>query len=123
MDNQVEVKIKGTVITAQYGTLSDGTILRTNAAFAKHLVEDCNAAEYVNTTPKEEKTVKAESAKPTGKPRAKKSATVDSVAEQKAEIEAQIVQLEADLAAAEESAKPAIQAALTAAQEQLAELG
>ena len=44
---QVQVKIKGTVITAQYGTLSEGTILRTDAAFAKHLVEDANAAEYV----------------------------------------------------------------------------
>lgn len=47
MSDQVQVRIKGMVITAAYGTLSDGTILRTGAAFAKHLVEDCNAAEYV----------------------------------------------------------------------------
>lgn len=48
----VEVKIKGTVITAQYGTLSDGDILRTSPAFAAHLVDDCKAAEYT-AAPKE----------------------------------------------------------------------
>ena len=41
------VRIKGMVTTSQYGTLSDGTLLRTNEAFAKHLVEDASAAEYV----------------------------------------------------------------------------
>ncbi len=46
----VEVKIKGTVITNQYGALADGTILKTNPEFAKHLVEDCNAADYVVKT-------------------------------------------------------------------------
>lgn len=46
MDNQVEVEITGLVVTSQYGTLSTGTVLRTNAAFAKHLVEDCSAAKY-----------------------------------------------------------------------------
>lgn len=44
---QVQVKIKGTVTTARYGSLTAGAILRTDAAFAKHLVEDCGAAEYV----------------------------------------------------------------------------
>lgn len=44
----VQVKIKGQVITAQYGILNTGDILRTDAAFAKHLVEDCAAAEYVS---------------------------------------------------------------------------
>jgi hypothetical protein len=43
----IEVEITGQVITAQYGTLSTGDILRTDAAFAKHLVDDCNAAKYV----------------------------------------------------------------------------
>lgn len=43
---QVEVEILGQVITAQHGTLSTGHILRTSAAFAKHLVEDCAAAKY-----------------------------------------------------------------------------
>lgn len=46
--DQVQVKIKGMVITAKYGTLNTGDVLRTDAAFAKHLVDDCNAAEYVN---------------------------------------------------------------------------
>lgn len=43
----VEVKIKSTVVTVRYGSLSSGDILRTDAAFAKHLVEDCGAADYV----------------------------------------------------------------------------
>lgn len=47
MSDQVEVKITGLAITARYGTLSTGTILRTDAAFARHLVEECQAAEYV----------------------------------------------------------------------------
>lgn len=42
----VEVEILGQVITAQYGTLNTGDILRTNAEFARHLVDDCNAAKY-----------------------------------------------------------------------------
>ena len=46
--NQVEVEILGQVITAQHGTLKTGDILRTDPAFAKHLVEDCSAAKYVN---------------------------------------------------------------------------
>lgn len=44
---QVQVKITGMAITQRYGTLSTGTILRTDASFAKHLVEDCHAAEYI----------------------------------------------------------------------------
>ena len=46
----VKVKIKGTVITAQYGTLQSGDILTTNEEFAKHLVTECNAAEYIAGT-------------------------------------------------------------------------
>lgn len=53
MDN-VEVKIKGMVITSRYGTLQSGTLLRTDAAFARHLVHECNAAEYVGQAPAEE---------------------------------------------------------------------
>lgn len=44
----VQVRIKGMVVTAQYGSLSSGDVLRTTPAFAKHLVEDCAAAEYIN---------------------------------------------------------------------------
>lgn len=44
----VKVKITRTAVTAMYGTLSEGDILVTSAGFAKHLVEDCNAAEYLS---------------------------------------------------------------------------
>lgn len=47
MSELVQVKIKGTVVTSRYGALSTGDLLRTDAAFAKHLVEECGAAEYV----------------------------------------------------------------------------
>lgn len=47
MTDLVQVNIKCTVVTARYGTLSGGDILRTDAEFAKHLVEDCGAGEYV----------------------------------------------------------------------------
>lgn len=43
----VKIKIKGLVITNQYGTLKDGDILNTSEEYAKHLVDDCKAAEYV----------------------------------------------------------------------------
>lgn len=49
---QVEVEITGMAITARYGMLKSGDILRTDAEFAKHLVEDCSAAKY--TTVKQE---------------------------------------------------------------------
>lgn len=47
MGDLVQVKIKGIVTTSKYGTLSSGDILRTDAAFAKHLVEECGAADYL----------------------------------------------------------------------------
>lgn len=46
MEN-VKVKVIRTAVTAMYGTLSEGDILVTSAEFARHLVEDCKAAEYV----------------------------------------------------------------------------
>jgi hypothetical protein len=61
------VRIKGTVITSQYGALSDGTLLRTNDAFAKHLVEEAFAAEYVVN--KEEPLAVVEPVEPTEKKR------------------------------------------------------
>lgn len=45
--NLVQVKIRGTVITARYGTLVSGDVLRTDAEYARHLVEDCSAGEYI----------------------------------------------------------------------------
>lgn len=64
------VKIKGTVITNQYGTLSDGDLLRCSPEFAKHLVNDCNAAEYVKAK-EVEPAPEPEASKP--KPQAKKA--------------------------------------------------
>ena len=47
----VEVEILGCVVTAQYGTLATGDIIRTSAEFAAHLVDDCGAAKYVKAKP------------------------------------------------------------------------
>jgi hypothetical protein len=47
MANLVEIKILGTAITAQYGTLATGDILRCDQAFANHLVNDCKVAEFI----------------------------------------------------------------------------
>ena len=44
---QVQIRITSTVITAPYGTLMPGTILRTSPAYAKHLVEEAFAAKYM----------------------------------------------------------------------------
>ena len=44
-----EVKITSTVVTAPYGTLMPGTILRTSPAYARHLVEEAFAASYITT--------------------------------------------------------------------------
>lgn len=43
----VKVKITKTVITARYGALSPGDMLNTDLLFAKHLVDDCRAAEFL----------------------------------------------------------------------------
>jgi hypothetical protein len=42
----VEVEITALVITARYGTLSTGDILKTDQAFADHLVNDCKGAKW-----------------------------------------------------------------------------
>lgn len=43
----VQVRIKRLVGTSRYGWLETGDMLRTTAAYARHLVEDVAAAEYV----------------------------------------------------------------------------
>jgi hypothetical protein len=58
----VKVKIKATVITAQYGTLQSGDILTTNEFFAKHLVDDCAAADYLTNEKTEQKSVASQPA-------------------------------------------------------------
>ncbi|TWI65176.1 hypothetical protein IP91_02583 [Pseudoduganella lurida] len=49
MEVQVEILIQ--TITAQYGTLNPGDTLRTNEAYAAHLVYDCGAAVYCEPRP------------------------------------------------------------------------
>ena len=44
----VRIKILSVVTTNQHGDLMPDTELRTDAAFARHLVEDCKAAEYID---------------------------------------------------------------------------
>ena len=53
--NLVEIRITATVVTARYGTLSHGDTLRTDTAFARHLVEDCAAAKYTTRAPMQHK--------------------------------------------------------------------
>lgn len=68
----VEVEITSQAITAKYGTLSTGDILRTDAEFAKHLVEDCGAAKYRGAPPAAAVTESAPEEKPAAKPGKKK---------------------------------------------------
>ena len=78
MNEQVKIKITGQAITARYGTLSTGDLLTTDAAFAKHLVDECGAAEYVAAPKPSAAAGKADTAakKPTGKkPAAQETAT------------------------------------------------
>lgn len=65
---QIEVEILGLTITHQYGVLNTGDILRTNAEFARHLVEDACAAKYTQAQP-----AKPELSAPAGKAGAAKS--------------------------------------------------
>lgn len=44
--NLAEIKITKLLITSRYGTLSPGDILRTDSEYARHLVEDCQGAEW-----------------------------------------------------------------------------
>ena len=55
----VAVKIRGIVSCQQYGELGDGDVFYTDAAFARHLVEDCAAAEYVTTPEPAQKPARA----------------------------------------------------------------
>lgn len=44
----VRVRIKGSVVSERYGALKSGDIVTTDAAYAKHLVHDCGAGEYMD---------------------------------------------------------------------------
>lgn len=48
--DQVEVEITSLAITARYGSLPAGSIVRTDAAFAHHLVNEAYCAKYTNPT-------------------------------------------------------------------------
>lgn len=66
----VSLKIRGTVVTSRYGVLSSGDVLRTDAEYARHLVEECKAAEYATGKPAEaEESAPAQPAHPQAKPR------------------------------------------------------
>ncbi len=68
MSEQVQVRITGMVMTNRYGTLDSGDMLRTDAAFAKHLVEECDAAEYIKVdAPAAAPMVEKSAAKPASK--------------------------------------------------------
>ncbi|MBY0474211.1 MAG: hypothetical protein K2Q13_04005 [Nitrosomonas sp.] len=44
----VRLEITGTVITARYGALSPGDKLNTDLEFARHLVDECKAARFID---------------------------------------------------------------------------
>lgn len=67
----VQIKIKRLTVTQRYGALTAGDLLRTDAAFARHLVEDCAAAEYT-TQQKQAEQPATEPPKRTRKPKAEK---------------------------------------------------
>ena len=72
----VEVEITGQVITSQHGTLASGAVIRVSAEFAKHLVDDCNAAKY-----RLPKTEVAAPTKPARVPKPKKAADLPPTAD------------------------------------------
>lgn len=45
---QVKVRIKGQLVSAKYGTLADGHILLTDPAYAKFVIDEMKAGEYVD---------------------------------------------------------------------------
>ena len=55
----VKVEITGQAVT-QYGTHRTGDILNVDEAFARHLVEDAQAAKYITEPAKEKAEAKAE---------------------------------------------------------------
>jgi len=71
----VSVTITAQAITSRYGTLMPGDVLRTDAAYARHLVEECGAARFDQAAKTEDapakkarapKTKAAEPAEPAG---------------------------------------------------------
>jgi len=50
MSNVVQVRITRQTVTSRYGVLENNDILRTDQEYARHLVEDCKAGDYVNSS-------------------------------------------------------------------------
>lgn len=64
MAEQVRVKIRGIVVTSRYGTLTTGQILITDAEYARHLVEQCHAGDYMDTAKSDDHQIQNKQAKP-----------------------------------------------------------
>ena len=82
--DQVEIEITSLAITARYGSLAAGAILRTDAAYAKHLVEDAHCAKYTADTAADAmpaKTPAAPAAKATRGPKSKPDPEPESAAD------------------------------------------
>jgi hypothetical protein len=69
MPEQVELEITALCSTHRYGNLAPGDILRTDAAYARHLVDEARAAKYITARPATES-----QAQPDPKPPRKKHA-------------------------------------------------
>lgn len=114
MDGLVQVKIKGTVITSRYGSLSDGDILRTDTAFARHLVEECAAAEYISPAI-DPASIEAERLEA-------ERLEAERIGVARETLQAEIADLEKVIEAAAKKDKPALTAQLAAKQQEFAAL-
>jgi hypothetical protein len=68
---QVEIEITGLTVSTQYGTLTQGDVLRVSREYASHLVKDARAAKYVNAKDADDAKVAADvqpAAKPSEEP-------------------------------------------------------
>ena len=70
-----QLRITRTVVTSRYGALAPGDLLRTDAAFARHLVEDCAAAQYIHHATNHAPAAQEPPQAPARKPRKPKGAT------------------------------------------------
>ena len=69
-----QLRITRTVVTSRYGALAPGDMLRTDAAFARHLVEDCAAAKYIHPAAHPTPAAQEPTQAPARKPRKPKGA-------------------------------------------------
>ena len=71
----IQLRITRTVVTPRYGAMAPGDLLRTDAAFARHLVEDCAAAKYIHHAAQPTRPAPQPTQAPARKPRKPKGAT------------------------------------------------